>query len=129
MVKLGYLISYVDNVEAALTFFEQTFAFKRRLLVETGDYGELESGDAVIAFAAHSLGRDNLPAGYVRMDASALPLGMELALVCDDLAATHQRCLQHGAAELQAPAQKPWGQTVSYLRTPFGLLLELCTPL
>jgi len=32
-----------------------------------------------------------------------------------------------GAIELSAPTQKPWGQIVSYLRTPDGTLVELCT--
>ena len=40
---------------------------------------------------------------------------------------THARALAAGAREMAPPVQKPWGQTVSYLRCPDGLLVELCT--
>jgi lactoylglutathione lyase len=33
-----------------------------------------------------------------------------------------------GARELAPPKQKTWGQTVSYVRCPDGLLVEICTP-
>ena len=39
-----------------------------------------------------------------------------------------QRALRAGAAEIAAPAAKPWGQVVSYVRCPDGTLVELCTP-
>ncbi|MFQ3593593.1 MAG: VOC family protein, partial [Gemmataceae bacterium] len=28
-----------------------------------------------------------------------------------------------------APVAKPWGQVVSYVRCPDGILVELCTPI
>ncbi|KKZ12200.1 MAG: hypothetical protein TE42_05410 [Candidatus Synechococcus spongiarum SP3] len=30
--------------------------------------------------------------------------------------------------ELGRPVEKPWGQTVSYMATPSGILLEICSP-
>ena len=50
------------------------------------------------------------------------------ALVTDDVTAAHQAALRHGAGELAPPTQKPWGQTVSFVRAPDGTLIELCTP-
>jgi catechol 2,3-dioxygenase-like lactoylglutathione lyase family enzyme len=67
-------------------------------------------------------------AGIVRGNGSERPLGIEIALVTADLEAAHGRALRNGATELSAPAAKPWGQSVSYLRTPDGVLVELCTP-
>jgi len=54
-MKFGYTIIYVPNVEASLQFFEQAFGFSRRFLHESGTYGELESGETTLAFAAHEL--------------------------------------------------------------------------
>ncbi len=79
MVKFGYAIAYVDDVEAALRFYEGAFGLTRRFLHESGDYGELDTGSTVLAF--------------------------------------------------KPPQQKPWGQVVSYVRCPSGVLLELCTPI
>ena len=128
-MKLGYVIVYVPDVAASLAFFEAAFGLQRRFLHEGGDYGELQSGETTLAFASHGLGEANLPAGFVRADSSALPLGFELALVTEDVAAAHQRALAAGAHELAAPQAKPWGQVVSYLRCPDGAVVELCSPM
>jgi lactoylglutathione lyase len=127
-MKLGYTIIYVPNVLASIEFYELAFGMKRGFVHEGGDYGELVTGETTLAFAAHSLGHVNLPKGYVEASASLLPLGMEIALVTNDVNAAHAKALAAGATELKAPMQKPWGQTVSYLRCPDGSLVELCTP-
>lgn len=126
-MKFGYTIIYVKDVSEALAFFERAFGLSRRFVHESG-YGELCTGDTTLAFATHSLGAKNLPGGYVAADTSPLPLGMEIALVTDDVAAAHAKAISEGAVELRPPVQKPWGQTISYVRSPDGILIELCTP-
>ncbi len=125
-MNLGYTIIYVPDVLASVEFFEKAFGFKRRFVHESG-YGELETGATVLAFASHELGRANLPGGYVLASQSELPLGMEIALVTEDVAAAHAKAIAAGAASIGEPAQKPWGQTVSYVRCPDGTLVELCS--
>ena len=127
-MKLGYTIVYVESVAKSLEFFESAFGLKRRFLHESGTYGELETGETTLAFAAHELGDLNFPGGHVRADQSAQPLGMEIGLVTDDVDKAHQQAISHGAVELAAPASRPWGQVVSYVRAPDGTLVELCTP-
>jgi len=65
----------------------------------------------------------------VAAHSSDKPLGMEIAFVTPDVPAAHEQALRHGATELAAPAARPWGQTVSYVRCPDGTLVELCTPI
>lgn len=127
-MKLGYTIVYVPDVARSLEFFEAAFGLKRRFLHESGTYGELDTGETTLSFAAHELGDMNFPGGHVRASESPRPLGFEIALVTGDVPAAHRRAVACGAAELAAPAQKPWGQVVSYVRTPDGILVELCTP-
>lgn len=128
-MKLGYTIVYVPDVGASLAFFETAFGLSRRFLHESGAYGELDTGATTLAFAAHAMGDMNFPGGHVAAHSSSQPLGFELAFVTDDVAAAHARAIAAGAREMAAPAQKPWGQTVSYLRAPDGVLVELCTPI
>lgn len=128
-MKLGYTIVYVPDVEASLTFFEQAFGMKRRFLHESGMYGELDTGATTLSFAAHAMGDMNFAGGHVHADTSKVPLGFEVALVTDDVATAHARAVEAGARELAAPVQKPWGQVVSYVRCPDGILVELCTPI
>jgi len=128
-MKLGYTIIYVPSVADSLAFFTRAFGLEQRFLHESGTYGELNTGDTTLSFAAHELGAINFPGGHVRASDSAQPLGMEIALVTDDVPAAHARALEHGATELAAPGAKPWGQIVSYVRAPDGTLVELCTPI
>ncbi|MGJ8645977.1 MAG: VOC family protein [Marinomonas colpomeniae] len=129
MVKFGYTINYVLDVEIALSFFEKAFKMKRRFITDENDYGELDTGETVLAFASHELGKSNFPGGYVSSTESDKPLGIEIALVTDDVNAIHQHAIQYGAIELKSPETKPWGQIVSYVRCPSGILIELCTPI
>ena len=115
-------------MSASLKFFEEVFGFKTRFVHESG-YGELETGETTLAFATHELGASNLPSGYVAVDSTSKPLGMEIALVTESVAQVHDRAVAAGAISISAPMVKPWGQIVSYLRCPDGTLVELCSPL
>lgn len=127
-MKLGYIIIYVPNVAASLDFFESALGFKRRFLHESGTYGELDTGETILSFAAHELGESNFPGGHIHAHSSVQPLGMEIAFVTPDVASAHRNAIACGARELSAPSPKPWGQVVSYVRAPDGTLIELCSP-
>ena len=128
-MKFGYTIHYVPNVSESLAFYEGAFGFTRRFVHESGDYGELNTGETTLAFAALALGHAHFPQGFVAAHASDKPLGVEVGLVTPDVPAAHARALAAGARELCAPQTMPWGQTVSWLRCPDGSLVELCTPM
>ncbi|MEO0828709.1 MAG: VOC family protein [Cyanobacteria bacterium J06642_9] len=127
-MKFGYTIVYVSSVAETLTFYQQAFGFETRFLHESGDYGELETGTTVLAFASHDLGEMNLEGKYQKTDPSAAPLGVELAFVTDDVAAAYDRAVSAGAISLKPPVEKPWGQVVAYVRAVEGSLIELCSP-
>ncbi|MCY4324551.1 MAG: VOC family protein [Betaproteobacteria bacterium] len=126
-MRFRYTIAYVTDVQAELDFFVKAFGLARRFVHEAGDYAELETGSCILAFASHQLGGSNLPQGYRRADASAQPLGIEVGFVVEDLAAAHAAAIAAGASELRPPHQTAWGQQVSWLRSPQGLLIELGT--
>ena len=125
MVKFGYTIVYVESVEKTISFFENAFGMSRKFVTEENDYGELNTGETTLSFASHELGQSNFSGSYVSGSSSDKPLGIEIALVTT----SHSAALEPGATELKAPVQKPWGQIVSYVRCPSGILLELCTPI
>ena len=129
MVKFGYTICYVPNVDETLKFFEKAFGLERRFLTEENDYGELETGTTVLAFASEELGRSNLGDEFVKCSESEKPLGVEVVLVSEDVESVYRNAIENGASELKAPEEKPWGQIVSYARSPSGILLEICSPI
>ena len=83
----------------------------------------------MLAFASHDLGAANIPGKYVAASDSALPLGVEIALVTEDVKGAYARALSAGAANIKTPEVKPWGQEVAYVRCPDGTLVELCSPM
>lgn len=128
-MNFTYTIVYVPDVAASLDFFERAFGLSRRFLHESGTYGELETGATTLSFAAHEIARDNLGQDYVAADRSERPLGVEIGLTTTDVGSACHRAVSAGATLLKAPATKPWGQVVAYVRCPDGTLVELCTPI
>ncbi|WXL25407.1 VOC family protein [Ectopseudomonas mendocina] len=127
-MKFGYTIIYVADVAETLAFFNLAFGLATRFIADGGDYGELETGGTVLAFASHALANSNAHGGYQFTDSQEKPLGIEIALVTDDVHAAHEKALAAGASEHAPVSQKPWGQVVSYVRCPAGILIELCSP-
>ena len=128
-MKFGYTIIYVPDVAASLAFFERAFGLERRFLHESGTYGELQTGETTLSFAAHELGDMNFAGGHVAAHESPKPLGFEIALVTPDVADAHARAIANGATEMAPLTAKPWGQVVSYVRCPDGVLVEICSPI
>ncbi|MCH2057054.1 MAG: VOC family protein [Thalassotalea sp.] len=128
-MKFGYTIAYVDNVDKAISFFEDAFGMKRKFITKEKDYAELDTGETTLSFASHELGSSNFSGEYISVTSSIRPLGIEIALVTDDVKSAHSAALNHGAIEMSAPNLKPWGQIISYVRCPSGILLEICSPI
>ena len=130
-VSLGYVVLYVKDVSATLTFYEQAFGLSRRFFNDDHGkaYGELETGAARLAFYSFELANEHLKQGVVVATPDKAPLGFEIALVTPDVPALYARALKAGATVVSAPEAKPWGQTVAYLRDKDGHLVALGTPL
>lgn len=120
-MKLGALIVYVEDVGAAVEFYERAFGLERGG-VGTDEYSELKAGsETLLAFAARSFIERQTPGHGLP------PQGFEVVLVADDVQAAFDRAVREGAEAVLAPEQKPWGQVVSYVRAPDGTLVELCS--
>ncbi len=130
-VSLGYVILYVDDVAGALSFYEEAFGLSRRFFNDDNGmaYGELETGATRLAFASMELANAHLQEDAIAAAPDKAPLGVEIALVTPDVPALFDRAVKAGAVVVSEPAEKPWGQTVAYVRDKQGFLVELCSPL
>lgn len=127
MVQFGYTILYVTDVEKSVSFYEKSFGFSRKFVTPDNDYGELETGQTTISFASKKLAASNLKTGFMESNPEQKPFAIELGLITDDVAGMVNTAIQNGAVLLEEPKEKPWGQTVAYIRDPEGFLLEICT--
>jgi len=124
-LKFKYTILYVDNVAETLDFFENAFGFKRAMLHESGDYGELDTGSTTLSFSALKLMTD---LGKNPGRANAGNPTFEVAFETNDVPAAVSKALAAGATLIQNAEDMPWGQTIAYVSDKNGFLIELCTP-
>lgn len=126
--RYGGTAVYVNDVRGALTFYEIAFGLKTRFFDESLQYGELETGSTVLAFAAHSLGEMLMPGKY-SPGPQGQPASAEIAFFAEDVPAAFAKAIAAGALALAEPKVMPWGATVAYLRGPEGTIIGLSTPL
>ncbi|GGE95579.1 Catechol 2,3-dioxygenase [Chishuiella changwenlii] len=129
MIKFQYTILYVEDVTKSIEFYENSFGFEGKFITPENDYGELNTGETTISFASKTLATSNLKNGFVESNISQKPFAIELGLVTDDVEKYINQAIQNGAIIEQEAKQKPWGQTVAYIRDIDGFLIELCTPM
>jgi lactoylglutathione lyase len=128
-MRLGWVIVYVDEPPAAAEFYERTFGLRGEFVGAEGSYAQLDTGPTKLAFASYELGEQNLDGGVRRAGADGPPPNVEITLVHADVDAAYAQALEAGCAPLAAPADKPHGQRVAWVRDPFGTLVELATPM
>lgn len=119
-----YTILYVANVVQTLAFYGTAFGFEIAFLHEAGDYGELKTGETKLAFSSHALMQQ------IGKSVATTPPekpSYELAFETDDVAAALARAVAAGAVLVTGVTEMPWGQTLAYVRTPEGTLVEICT--
>jgi lactoylglutathione lyase len=129
MVKFGYTILYVSDVSKSIEFYENAFGFERKFITPDNDYGELNVGETTLSFASKSLANSNLKNGFLESDLSKKPFGIEIGFVTDNVEETIEKSVKAGATITENPKQKPWGQTVAYVRDIDGFLIEICSPM
>ena len=120
-----YTILYVDDVPATMDFYERAFALTRGFLHDSGDYGELATGETRLAFSSRSLMRQ---LGKTPATADAKAPVFELAFETDDVDSALERAVSAGATLLQDARREEWGQTTAYVGDPNGYLVEICSP-
>lgn len=124
-MKFKYSIFYVENVKETMAFYNRAFGFETRFLHESGDFGELDTGETSLSFSSVSLMKQ-LGKTPGKPDPSA-PV-FEIAFETDDVEGSLKKAIDAGAALVQDVREEPWGQTTSYVSDPNGYLVEICSP-
>src|SRR5258705_13833072 len=128
MTKFSYTILYVQDVTRSIEFYEAAFGFKRKFIAPGNSYGELDTGNTTLSFASIELAISNLKNGFKESSMKQKPFAFEIAMTTDDVEKLYKQAIKCGAIAEAAPAVKPHGQTVSYVRDPDGFLVEICSP-
>ncbi len=124
-MRFAYAILYVENVEETLAFYGRAFGIKRKMLHETGAYGELDTGATTLSFSSLRL-MEEIGKNPARPTPGRPTF--EIAFTVEDVQAAVTKAVDAGAGLAQEPEEMPWGQTTAYVVDINGFLVELCTP-
>ncbi len=125
LMILRYAILYVPDVGTALDFYNRAFGTSTEFVHESGDYGQLSTGETKLAFSSHQL-MASLGKSAGKADPAA-PV-FELAFETENVEAAVERAESAGAKVVQGARREPWGQTTAYVTDLNGFLVEICSP-
>lgn len=129
MPAFAYTVLYVSDVPSQIEFYSKAFGLEKAFITEDNTYGELATGSTKLGIANHSMGADNFTEPYRKSAPGEQPFGIEVAFSTDDVQASVDAAIAAGATLFAPMKEKPWGQTVAYVRDPEGFLVEICTPI
>lgn len=124
-MKFKYTILYVDDVVETFNFYEKAFGLKKKMLDESGEYGELDTGSTTLSFSSFKLMKE-LGKNPVKPNFKAPTF--EIAFETDNVEMALSKALAAGALLVQDTTDMPWGQTIAYVTENNGFLVEICTP-
>jgi len=125
-MKLKYTILYVKNVTRSIEFYQRAFGFKTKMIHESGDYGELDTGSTTLSFSSLELISElGKSPGKANKDTPTFEIAFESSNVKKDL----DKAVNAGATLIQDIREEPWGQTTSYVSDIDGFLIEICSPI
>lgn len=125
-MKFGYTLIYVDDVPKTMKFYEKAFGIKLGFLHESNQYGEMVTGDTKLGFVHHDTAKSH-DFKYDKISLKKKSPGVEIAFISEDVKKAFAKAVKAGAKSISKPTEKPWGQTVSYVRDFNGMLVEICS--
>lgn len=94
-MELKYIIQYVPDIQATLNFYKNAFDCSIKFLHLSGDYGELDTGNTILAFSSRKmvemLGKSPLspdpqhPAFEIAFESDSVNVAYEKAISCGAL--------------------------------------------
>jgi predicted enzyme related to lactoylglutathione lyase len=119
-VRLGFFKLNVPAMEPALAFWREAFGF-----AVTQTFDEAEFFEHVLALPGQEAGPSLMLVAYKDgRDVGVGPGHGPVGLICDDIAASHERALACGAAMLTGVFEAA-GVRIAVLRSPQGHEIEL----
>ena len=116
-VEIGYLILYVEDLEASVAFYRDVVGLAYKF-TDAG-YAEFDAGR--VRFALYERRR----AEWLTGRGVTPGAGGEVVVMVDDVDACARRLAELGVPVLSGPTDRPWGHRTVHLADPDGFVVEL----
>jgi len=124
VTQLSFVIMYTRDVASKMAFYERAFGMQQGRLADTGVYGEMLGGDVKVQFVQEDFARQYVPNFLPNRLERPAP-GIEIGFIFNDVATAFQRAIDAGCTSVAAPAKRPWGPTIGFVRDDEGVLVEM----
>ena len=119
-VRLGFFKLNVPEMDPALAFWREAFGFEVTMSFDEPDFSE-----HILALPGQPAGPNLMLVEYKdRRDVSVGPGHGPVGLICDDIAASHERALACGA-QVMTGVFETAGVKIAVLESPQGHAIEL----
>jgi lactoylglutathione lyase len=115
-VELGYVILYVEDLDASVAFYRDVIGLPYKFT----DAGYAEFGTGGTRFALYERRRAEWLTGRPVSPGPAA----EIVLVVEDVDACADRLAAQGVTVLSGPADRPWGHRTVHIADPDGFVVE-----
>jgi lactoylglutathione lyase len=116
MDRIGYVILYVEDLEASTAFYRDVVGLPYKFT----DAGYAEFGTEGTLFALYERRR----AEWLTGRSVAPGPAAEIVIVVEDVDACAERLSERGATVLSGPADRPWGHRTLHIADPDGFVVE-----
>lgn len=126
-MKLDGVMIWVADVPATVAFYEKAFGLTVQMMDESSMFAMMNTGETTLQFADERAAvTTGVSVRSNRPDQQAA--ASQLAFVAEDVHSAYATAVAAGAVAEVEPVEKPWGQTLGYLRDLNGCLVELSSP-
>ena len=121
--RLGYVVRFVGALAPAVDFYAGVLGLA--LTKRTEHWAQFDCGSIRLGLYERQAMAEVLGIEEARLGTP--PGAVELAFEVEDVDEAHRAAVAAGAASLQAPRDRYWGERTAYLLDPDGGLVELFT--
>jgi lactoylglutathione lyase len=121
--RLGWIVLYVDDIDASSAFYEGVFHLERT--VDWEGYREYDTGSTRFGLLDRTQARAHVPAADGGSRSSQVSFTVDL----DQVDQTYLAAVAAGGIGVAEPKDKPWGQRVGFVADPDDHLLEIGSPI
>lgn len=124
-MRFSHIIIYVSDVTKTAEFYQKAFNVDIGFICDDNLYVEMNTGETKLAFVSETIAKENGLDFHQNTSGNGKAPGCEITFMTEDVTNAFDIAVAAGAQAVSPPEEKPWGQTVAYVKDCNGFLVEI----